>query len=147
MPALREAVIVDAVRSPIGKRNGALAATRPDDLASHVLRALVERSGVDPSAIEDVVMGCVTQIGEQGYNIGRIASMIAGFPESVSGTSVNRMCGSSMQAAMQAAHAVMTGTMDVVVAAGVENMSRVLMGSDGGALSEQLLARYQLVPQ
>ena len=80
-------------------------------------------------------MGCVTQIGEQGYNIGRIASMIAGFPESVAGTSVNRMCGSSMQAAMQAAHAVMAGTMDVVVAAGVENMSRVLMGSDGGALS------------
>jgi acetyl-CoA acetyltransferase family protein len=112
-----------------------------------VLRALVDRTGVDPAAIEDVVMGCVTQIGEQGYNIGRVASMIAGFPETVAGTSVNRMCGSSMQAAMQAAHAVMTGTMDVVVAAGVENMSRVLMGSDGGALSELLLERYQLVPQ
>src|SRR3954452_8938070 len=147
MPALREAVIVDAVRSPIGKRNGALAATRPDDLAGLVLRALVERTGVDPAAIEDVVMGCVTQIGEQGYNVGRIATMIAGFPETVAGTSVNRMCGSSMQAAMQAAHAVMAGTMDVVVAAGVENMSRVVMGSDGAMLSEQLQERYALVPQ
>jgi acetyl-CoA acyltransferase len=147
MPALREAVIVDAVRSPIGKRNGALSATRPDDLAAQVLRALVQRTGVDASAIEDVVMGCVTQIGEQGYNVGRIATMIAGFPETVAGTSVNRMCGSSMQAAMQAAHAVMTGTMDVVVAAGVENMSRVVMGSDGAALSERLQERYALVPQ
>jgi acetyl-CoA acyltransferase len=147
MPALREAVIVDAVRTPIGKRNGSLRETRPDDLAAQVLRALVERTGVDPAAVEDVVMGCVTQIGEQGYNVGRIASMIAGFPETVAGTSVNRMCGSSLQAAMQAAHAVMTGTMDVVVAAGVENMSRVLMGSDGGSLSDRLLERYQLVPQ
>jgi acetyl-CoA acetyltransferase family protein len=147
MPALREAVIVDAVRSPIGRRNGGLRETRPDELAAQVLHALVERTGIDPAAIEDVVMGCVTQIGEQGYNVGRIASMIAGFPETVAGTSVNRMCGSSMQAAMQAAHAVMTGTMDVVVAAGVENMSRVLMGSDGSALSERLLERYDLVPQ
>src|SRR3954453_22786509 len=123
MPAVREAVIIDALRSPIGKRNGSLRDTRPDDLAAQVLHALVERTGVDPAAIEDVVMGCVTQIGEQGYNVGRIATMIAGFPETVAGTPVHRMCGSSMQAAMQAAHAVMAGTMDVVVAAGVENMS------------------------
>jgi acetyl-CoA acyltransferase len=147
MPALREAVIVDAVRSPIGKRNGSLRDTRPDDLAAQVLRALVERTGVDPGAVDDVVLGCVTQIGEQGYNIGRLAPMIAGFPETVAGSTVNRMCGSSMQAAMQASHAVMTGTMDVVIAAGVENMSRVLMGSDGAPLSEQLQARYDLVPQ
>jgi acetyl-CoA acyltransferase len=147
MPALREAVIVDAVRSPIGKRNGSLRETRPDDLAAQVLRALVARTGVDPGAIEDVILGCVTQIGEQGYNIGRLAPMIAGFPESVTGSTVNRMCGSSMQAAMQASHAVMTGTMDVVIAAGVENMSRVLMGSDGAALSGHLQARYDLVPQ
>jgi acetyl-CoA acetyltransferase family protein len=149
MPEARHAVIVDAIRSPIGRRNGGLAGTRPDDLAAQVIAALVERTGVDPGAVEDVVMGCVTQIGEQAYNVGRIAAMIAGLPVEAGGTSVNRMCGSSMQAAMQGAHAVIAGTMDVVVAAGVESMSRVIMASDGAGapLSAQLMERYDLVPQ
>jgi acetyl-CoA acetyltransferase family protein len=147
---LREAVIVDAVRSPIGRRAGALAGTRPDDLAAAVIASLVERTGVDPAAVEDVVLGCVTQVGEQGYNIGRVASMISGLPVEAAGTSVNRMCGSSMQAAMQAAHAVMCGTIDVAIAGGVENMSRVPMGSDGSAeepFSPRLLERFEIVWQ
>jgi acetyl-CoA acyltransferase len=147
---LREAVIVDAVRSPIGRRAGALAGTRADDLAAAVIAALVERTGVDPAAVEDVVLGCVTQVGEQGYNIGRVASMISGLPVEAAGTSVNRMCGSSMQAAMQAAHAVMCGTIDVAIAGGVENMSRVPMGSDGPAeepFSPRLLERFEIVWQ
>ena len=150
MATLREAVIVDAVRSPIGRRAGALAGTRPDDLAAAVIAALVERTGVDPGAVEDVVLGCVTQVGEQGYNIGRVASMISGLPVEAAGTSVNRMCGSSMQAAMQAAHAVMCGTIDVAIAGGVENMSRVPMGSDGSAeepFSPRLLERFEIVWQ
>ena len=150
MATLREAVIVDAVRSPIGRRAGALAGTRPDDLAAAVIAALVERTGVDPGAVEDVVLGCVTQVGEQGYNIGRVASMISGLPVEAAGTSVNRMCGSSMQAAMQAAHAVMCGTIDVAIAGGVENMSRIPMGSDGSAeepFSPRLLERFEIVWQ
>ena len=150
MATLREAVIVDAVRSPIGRRAGALAGTRPDDLAAAVIAALVERTGVDPAAVEDVVLGCVTQVGEQGYNIGRVASMISGLPVEAAGTSVNRMCGSSMQAAMQAAHAVMCGTIDVAIAGGVENMSRIPMGSDGSAeepFSPRLLERFEIVWQ
>jgi acetyl-CoA acetyltransferase family protein len=150
MPARREAVIVDAVRSPIGRRGGALAGTRPDDLAASVIASLVERTGVDPGAIEDVALGCVTQVGEQGYNIGRVASMISGLPVEAAGTTVNRMCGSSMQAAMQAAHAVMCGTIDVAIAGGVENMSRVPMGSDGSAeepFSRKLLGRFEIVWQ
>lgn len=131
----------------MGRRNGALRNTRPDELAAHLLRALVQRTGVDPAEIEDVLMGCVTQTGEQGFNIGRVAALIAGFPVEVCGVSLNRMCGSSMQAAHYGAWQVMTGNADLLVAAGVESMTRVPMGSDGGPLSPELTARFTVVPQ
>src|SRR3954469_13400715 len=140
-------MIVDAVRSPIGKRNGTLASVRADELAGQVLNALVERSGVDPVEIEDIQMGCVSQVGEQGWNIGRMAPLVAGWPESVCGTTVDRQCGSSMQGNFNAAAAVAAGQLDVVVSAGVESMSRVPMGSSGGDLSEALFERWQIVPQ
>ncbi len=142
-----DALIVDAVRSPIGKRGGSLAAVRADDLAAQVLNALVARAGLDPAAVEDVQLGCVTQVGEQGWNIGRMAALVAGWPESVCGTSVDRQCGSSLQACFNAATAVRAGELDVVVAAGVESMSRVPMGSNGGDLSPALLERFEIVPQ
>ena len=145
--AMPDAVIVEAVRTPIGKRGGSLKDWRPDDLAAFVLRALVERAGIEPKLVEDVVMGCVTQIDEQGMNIGRLAPLIAGFPESVPGTSVNRMCASGLQAFNFAAMEVMTGQADIVIAGGVESMSRVPLGSDGGALSPKLLEKYEIVPQ
>ena len=142
-----DALIVDAVRSPIGKRNGALAGIRGDELAAQVLNALVARNDVDPAEIEDVQLGCVTQTGEQGWNIGRMVPLVAGWPESVSGTSVDRQCGSSLQCCFNAAAAIWSGQLDVVVAAGVEMMSRVPMGSNGGDLSDSLLERWQIVPQ
>ncbi|RJQ08127.1 MAG: thiolase family protein [Bacillota bacterium] len=142
-----EAVIVEAVRSPVGRRNGTLSHMRPDDLAGHVLKALVDRAGIDPGVVEDVVMGCVTPIGEQGLNIARVAGFIAGFPVEVCGVQLNRMCGSSQQAIHFAAMEVETGDMDVTIGAGVESMSRVTMGSDGGTFSEKLMARFNLVPQ
>ncbi len=123
------AVIVDAVRTPLGRRNGTLKGIHPVDLASHTLKALVERTGIDPGLIEDVIMGCVMQVGEQGLNVGRNAALAAGFPESVVGTTIDRQCGSSQQAAHFAAQGVMAGAYDVVVAAGVENMTRVPMGA------------------
>jgi acetyl-CoA acetyltransferase family protein len=145
MPA---AFIVDAVRSPIGRRNGTLASVRADELAAQVLSGLVARFEFDPGEIEDVQMGCVTQIGEQGLNVGRIASLVAGWPESVCASSVDRQCGSSMQAAFNAAAAVEAGHLDVVVAAGVESMSRVPMGSNlPETFSEKLAERWELVPQ
>ena len=148
MPAWHsDALIVDAVRSPIGKRNGSLSSIRGDELAAQVLNALVERSDLDPANVEDVQFGCVTQIGEQGWNIGRMVPLVAGWPESVCGTTVDRQCGSSMQANFNAATAVWSGQLDVVVSAGVEMMSRVPMGSGGGDLSDKLLDRWQLVPQ
>jgi acetyl-CoA acyltransferase len=142
-----EALIVDAVRSPIGRRNGTLAAIRGDELAGQVLNGLVARHDLDPAEVEDVQMGCVTQIGEQGWNIGRMAPLVAGWPETVCGTTVDRQCGSSMQTNFNAAAAVWSGQLDVVVSAGVEMMSRVPMGSNGGDLSERLLERWQIVPQ
>ena len=142
-----QAVIVEAVRSPVGRRNGTLSHVRPDDLAAHVLKALVERAGIDPIEVEDVVMGCVTPIGEQGFNIGRVAPLIAGFPVEVCGVQVNRMCGSSQQAIHFAAQAIDAGDLDCAIGAGVEAMSRVAMGSDGGTFSEGLMARFGLVPQ
>jgi len=142
-----DALIVDAVRSPIGRRNGALAAIRGDELAAQVLNGLIDRHDLDPAEVEDVQMGCVTQIGEQGWNIGRMAPMAAGWPETVCGTSVDRQCGSSMQANFNAAAAVWAGQLDVVVSAGVEMMSRVPMGSNGGGLSDKLHERWQIVPQ
>ena len=142
-----DALIVDAVRSPIGRRNGGLSKLRGDELAAQVLTGLVARQGLDPAEIEDVQLGCVTQIGEQGWNIGRMIPLVAGWPETVCGTSVDRQCGSSMQANFNAAAAVWSGQLDLVVSAGVEMMSRVPMGSNGGDLSPQLLDRWQIVPQ
>jgi acetyl-CoA acyltransferase len=141
------AYIVDAVRSPIGRRNGALSSIRGDELAAQVLNGLVERVDLDPGEIEDVQLGCVTQIGEQGWNIGRMVPMVAGWPETVAGTTVDRQCGSSMQTNFNAAAAIWSGQLDVVVSAGVEMMSRVPMGSNGGDLSDKLLERWQIVPQ
>jgi len=148
MPAWHsDALIVDAIRSPIGKRNGTLSSIRGDELAAQVLNALVERQDLDPANVEDIQFGCVTQVGEQGWNIGRMVPLVAGWPESVCGTTVDRQCGSSMQANFNAATAVWSGQIDVVVAAGVEMMSRVPMGSGGGDLSDKLLDRWQIVPQ
>ncbi len=149
---MRDALIIDAVRSPIGKRNGTLASVRADELAAQVLNGLVSRLDVEPGAIEDVQMGCVTQIGEQGLNVGRVATLIAGWPETVAATTVDRQCGSSMQAAMNAASAIQAGHLDLVVAAGIENMSRVPMGSNLGeagwsGFSDKLLDQWQIVPQ
>jgi acetyl-CoA acetyltransferase family protein len=148
MPAWHsDALIVDAVRSPIGKRNGTLASIRGDELAGQVLNALVRRRDVDPAQVEDVQFGCVTQVGEQGWNIGRMVPLVAGWPETVCGTTVDRQCGSSMQANFNAATAIWSGQLDLVVAAGAETMSRVPMGSGGGDLSDALLERWQIVPQ
>jgi len=142
-----DALIIDAVRSPIGRRNGSLALIRGDELAAQVLNGLVARHDLDPGEIEDVQLGCVTQIGEQGWNIGRMVPLVAGWPESVCGTTVDRQCGSSMQTNFSAATAISSGQLDVVVSAGVEMMSRVPMGSNGGDLSAELLDRWKIVPQ
>jgi acetyl-CoA acyltransferase len=142
-----DALIVDAVRSPIGRRNGTLSVLRGDDLAAQVLNALVARNDLDPGEVEDVQMGCVTQVGEQGWNIGRMAVLAAGWPVEVSATTVDRQCGSSMQANFNAAAAVAAGQLDLVVSAGVEMMSRVPMGSNGGSLSERVTDRHDIVMQ
>jgi acetyl-CoA acetyltransferase family protein len=142
-----DAFIVDAVRSPIGRRNGTLSVMRGDDLAAQVLNGLIARHELDPLEIEDVQMGCVTQIGEQGWNIGRMAVLAAGWPVEVSATTVDRQCGSSMQTNFNAATAIMAGQLDVVVSAGVEMMSRVPMGSNGGSISEQVTDRHEIVMQ
>ena len=123
------AVIVDAVRSPLGKRNGRLKNWHPVDLAAEVMNSLIERTGVDPARIDDVVMGCVMQVGEQALNVARNAVLAAGWPDTVPGTTVDRQCGSSQQAAHFAAQGVIAGAYDIVVAGGVEVMSRVPMGS------------------
>jgi acetyl-CoA acyltransferase len=141
-----DALIIDAVRSPIGKRNGTLASIRGDELAAQVLNSLVTRHDLDPAEIEDVQLGCVTQIGEQGWNLGRMVPLVAGWPESVCGTTVDRQCGSSMQTNFSAATAISSAQLDLVVSAGVEMMSRVPMGSNGGDLSDKL-DRWQIVPQ
>jgi acetyl-CoA acyltransferase len=142
-----DALIVDAVRSPIGRRDGTLSKIRGDELSAQILNGLVERNDLDPAEVEDVQMGCVTQIGEQGWNIGRMAPLVAGWPETVCGTTVDRQCGSSMQTNFNAAAAIWSGQLDVVVSAGVEMMSRVPMGSNGGDLSDKLTDRWQIVPQ
>src|SRR5918911_2293275 len=142
-----DALVIDAVRSPIGKKNGTLSKVRGDELAAQVLNALVARNDLDPAEVEDVQLGCVTQVGEQGWNIGRMAPLVAGWPESVCGATVDRQCGSSMQCNLNAAAAIQAGHLDVVVSAGVESMSRVPMGSSGGDLSDRLLERFEIVPQ
>ena len=149
---MQNAVIVDAVRTPLGKRNGKLKDVHPVELAAHTLRALIERNDIDPALIEDVIMGCVMQVGDQAVNVGRNAALSAGFPETVVGTSIDRQCGSSQQAAHFAAQGVMAGAYDVVIAAGVENMSRVPMGASflPGSMpfGPGVISRYpNLVPQ
>jgi acetyl-CoA C-acetyltransferase len=124
-----EAYIVGAVRTPVGRRNGGLSGIHSADLAAHVLKELMTRTGADPSAVEDVIMGCVSQIGPQAIDIARTAWLSAGLPESVPGVTIDRQCGSSQQAVHFAAQGVLSGTQDLVVAAGVENMSMVPMGS------------------
>src|SRR5215467_15651012 len=148
------AVIVDAIRTPLGRRNGKLKDVHPVDLVAHVLKGIVDRNDIDPALVEDVIMGCVMQVGEQGINIGRNAALAAGFPESTVGTTVDRQCGSSQQAAHFAAQGVIAGAYDVVIAAGVENMTRVPMGSSvvkgeyGFPFGPEMTSRYpNLVPQ
>jgi len=133
---MRDAVIVDAVRTPVGKRNGGLAGVHPVDLSAHVLDALIERTGLDPALVDDVIWGCVSQVGEQTWNIGRHAALSAGWPESVPGTTIDRQCGSSQQAVHFAAAAVISGQCDIVVTGGVESMSRVPMGSSVGTAGQ-----------
>jgi hypothetical protein len=143
---MQDALIIDAVRSPIGRKNGSLASIRGDELCAQVLNGLVARHDLDPGEIEDVQLGCVTQIGEQGWNLGRMVPLVAGWPETVAGTTVDRQCGSSMQTNFNAAAAIWSEQLDLVVSAGVEMMSRVPMGSNGGDLSDKLLERWQIVP-
>jgi acetyl-CoA acyltransferase len=145
---MRDAVICAAVRTPVGKRGGGLSGVHAVDLSAHVLGALAERSGIDPAVVDDVFWGCVSQVGEQTYNIGRNAALAAGWPESVPGTTIDRQCGSSQQAVAFAAATVISGQADVVVAGGVESMSRVPMGSSvgdgstGRPLGPRFMARY-----
>ncbi|WP_336882404.1 thiolase family protein [Priestia koreensis] len=146
---MREVVIVEGVRSAVGRRNGVFKDIRPDDLAADVLKGLVERAGIDPALIEDIIFGCVTQSGEQAGDIARVSALIAGFPIEVPGTTIDRQCGSSQQAVHFAAQAILSGDMDVVIAGGVESMSRTPMGSNyqGAPLSEKLKEKHHMVHQ
>jgi acetyl-CoA acyltransferase len=142
---VEEAVIIDAVRTPVGrgKAGGGLADVHPVDLLAGVLRALADRTGIDPALLDDVLVGCVQQVGEQSGNIARGAALAAGFPESVPGATINRQCGSSQQGAMFAAQAIMAGTQDMVIAAGVESMSAIPLGSARPASSgHRITPRY-----
>jgi acetyl-CoA acyltransferase len=142
---MRDAVIVEAVRTPVGRRNGALSGTHPVDLSAHVLTALAERTGLSPALVDDVVWGCVQQVGDQANNIARSAVLSAGWPESVPGTSVDRQCGSSQQTVHFAAAGLIAGHYDFVVAGGVESMSRVPMGTsviDGDPMGAGFERRY-----
>ena len=154
---MHNAVIVDAIRTPLGKRNGRLKEWHPVDLAAQTLKALVERNDFDPALIHDVIMGCVMQVGEQSLNVGRNAVLAAGLPETIPGTTIDRQCGSSQQAAHFAAQGVMAGAYDIVIASGVEVMTRVPMGSAvaegkygfpfGPGVSARYAAEGGLVPQ
>jgi acetyl-CoA acetyltransferase family protein len=142
-----EAVIVDAVRSPIGKKNGTLSHIRGDELSAQVVNGLVARNDVDPAQVEDLQWGCVTQVDEQAWNIGRNVALTAGWPVSVCGTTVDRQCGSSMQTNFNAAAAVWSGQLDLVISGGVEMMSRVPMGSNRGSMSDLVTDRFDIVMQ
>lgn len=151
---MRNAVIVDAVRTPVGRRNGGLRDIHPVDLASIPLSALIESTGIDPALVDDVILGCVSQTGEQAFNVARNAVLAAGFPEEVPGTTVDRQCGSGQQAVHFAAQGIMAGAYDVAIAGGVESMSRIPMGvtaeqGPGFPFGPKMLARYAqgLVPQ
>ena len=146
---MREAVIVDAVRTPVGRRDGALKGWHPVDLLAHTLKTIVQRNKLDPALVDDVVAGCVGQAGEQTFNVARNAVLAAGFPESVPGTTVDRQCGSSQQAAHFAAQGVIAGSYDIAIACGVESMTRVPMGSNGAGpgkpFGPQVMRRYNNV--
>ncbi|WP_047985588.1 thiolase family protein [Ornithinibacillus californiensis] len=146
---MREVVIVEGVRTPIGRRNGQLSGIHAADLAAKPLAELIKRTGISPSLIDDVIMGCVTQSGEQAFDIGRMAALIAGYPVEVPGTTIDRQCGSSQQAVHFASQAILSGDMDIVVAAGIESMSRVPMFSNmqEAALSEELTSKYEMINQ
>ena len=149
---MRDAYIVDAVRSPIGRRNGSLSEIRAEELAAQVMNGLVDRIDLEPGELEDVQMGCVTQIGEQALNVGRQAVLVAGWPETVCASTIDRQCGSSLQAAFNGASAIQAGHLDLVIAAGVEHMTRVPMGSNlgdagWGAVNEKIGERWPIVPQ
>ncbi|PIC78067.1 acetyl-CoA C-acyltransferase [Sporosarcina sp. P19] len=146
---MREAVIVEWVRTPVGKRNGVLSTVRAEDLAAKPLAEVIKRAGIDAGLVEDVIFGCVSQVGEQSIDIARVAALQAGYPVEVPGTTVDRQCGSSQQAVHFAAQAIISGDMDVVVAGGVESMSRVPMGSSrlDVKFSEEITSKYEMVHQ
>ncbi len=142
---MRDAVIVEAVRTPVGKRNGGLSGVHPVDLSAHVLTSLAERAGLDPAQVDDVIWGCVSQVGEQTFDIARTAALAAGWPETVTGVTVDRQCGSSQQSVHFAAAGLVAGHYDVVVAGGVESMSRVPMGTarkDADPFGSRFAERY-----
>jgi acetyl-CoA acyltransferase len=145
---MRDAVIVEAVRTPVGKRNGGLSGVHPVDLSAHVLEALADRTGIDPALVDDVIWGCVSQTGEQAVNVGRNAVLAAGWPEEITGVTVDRQCGSSQQSVHFAAAGVIAGQYDVAVAGGVESMSRVPMlctvtQGPGLPFGPKMTGRYQ----
>lgn len=146
---MREVVIVEGCRTAVGRRKGALSNTRPDELLAQILEAVVMRAGIEKSLVEDVIAGCVTQVGEQGMNISRTAALMAGFPVHVPGVTIDRQCGSSQQAVHFAAQAIASGDMDIVIAGGVESMTRVPMFSNIGktAYSQKLTDQYKIVNQ
>lgn len=144
---MREAVIVEALRLPVGRRKGVYAETRPEYLLTKILKSIVEKSGINPKEIEDVIVGCVTQNEEQGNNIARIATLMAGLDTSTAATTLNRKCGSSQQAVNQAAQAIIAGDHEVIIAAGVENMTRIPLGSDRVPSPKELDNLYEIIPQ
>lgn len=146
---MRDVVIIEGVRTAIGHRKGKFLQTRPDELAATILEVLVKRAGIEKDLIEDVILGCVSQVGEQGGNIARTAALIAGFPTQVPGVTIDRQCGSSQQAVHFASQAIASGDMDIVIAGGVESMSRVPMFSNMGDSkpSEKLLEAYEIINQ
>lgn len=146
---MREVVIIEGIRTAVGRRKGKFAQTRPDELAATVLQKLVEKVGLDKSSVEDVILGCVSQVGEQGGNVARTAALIAGFPEHVPGVTIDRQCGSSQQAVHFASQAIACGDMDIVIAGGVESMTRVPMFSNMGDAkpSKKLTEAYEIINQ
>jgi acetyl-CoA acyltransferase len=144
---MREAVIVEALRLPVGRRKGIYSETRSEYLLSEILKTIVQRTGVDPKEIDDVVVGCVTQNEEQGNNIARICTLMAGLDIQTSATTLNRKCGSSQQAINQAAQAIIAGDQDIVIAAGVENMTRHPLGSDRVESPKELTEKYEIIQQ
>lgn len=146
---MQEAVIVEAVRTPVGRRKGSLSNTRPDDLAALAIAEVVRRAGIDAEIVEDVIMGCVSQVGEQSMCVGRQAVLAAGFPTHIPSVTIDRQCGSSQQSVHFAAQAIIAGDMDVVIAAGVECMTRVPMGSSIGSASfnPRIMQKYNIISQ